>query len=156
MTFHWGTIIAILTFVGWLIPFILLFIVPANRKPSSATAWLLLAFFLPYVGVLIFLLLGSPKLSPRRLAQQRTMDDLISKSVAEANAKPELRALFHPPIPLHYEPFICLNENLGRLPALGGNHVELLSVYASVFERLAAEIDCAQHFVHLEYFTVSR
>lgn len=156
MTFNWATITVVLAFVGWLIPFVLLFIVPANRKPSSATAWLLLAFLLPYLGVILFLLLGSPKLSRRRLAQQRTMDDLIRKSVAEASAKPELHALLDPPIPPRYEPFVRLNTNLGYLPAFEGNCVELLPSYNSLFECIAAEIDRARHFVHLEYFTLSR
>ncbi len=62
----WATMTTIIVIVGWIILFVLLFIVPANRKPSSATAWLLLAFLLPYLGVLLFLLLGSPKLSRRR------------------------------------------------------------------------------------------
>ena len=43
----------------------MLFIVPTNRKPSSATAWLLLIVLLPYLGLLIYLLIGNPKLPAR-------------------------------------------------------------------------------------------
>ncbi len=156
MTFNWSVITTLIAIVGWLIPFILLFIVPVNRKPSSATAWLMLAFLLPYVGVLIFLLLGSPKLSRRRLAEQHTMDDFISKTIREASSKPELNELLDPTIPVRYDPFVKLNANLGYLPAFAGNHVEVLPVYNRVFERIAGDIDTAQKFVHLEYFTVSR
>ena len=35
-------------------------LVPERRRPSSAMAWLLLIFFLPGIGLLLFLLLGSP------------------------------------------------------------------------------------------------
>jgi len=156
MTFTWSTITTILVIIGWLIPFALLFIVPANRKPSSATAWLLLAFMLPYIGLIIFLLLGSPKLSHRRRIEQRTMDDLINKTVAEARSEPELNALLDPPIPPRYEPFVSLNTNLSYLPAFGGNCVELIPEYNRTFERIAEDIDRAQKFVHIEYFAVSR
>jgi cardiolipin synthase A/B len=156
MTFDWAIITTIIAIVGWLIPFVMLFIVPVNRKPSSATAWLLLAFLLPYLGVLIFLLLGSPKLSRRRLAEQRTMDDFFSKTVVEASSEPEWNALLDPTIPLRYEPFIKLNTNLGSLPAFGGNRVELLPDYNTNFQRIAQEIDCAQRFVHIEYYSLSR
>ncbi len=156
MTWNWATITFIIAIVGWIIPFVMLFIVPVNRKPSSATAWLMLAFLLPYVGLVIFLLIGSPKLSRRRRAQQRTMDDLINKAIAEAKEQPELAALLDPPIPQRYEPFVKLNANLGELPAFAGNAVELLPNYRSVFERIAADIDCAQKYVHVEYFTFSR
>lgn len=55
MTWNWSFILALTTIVAWIIPFSMLFIVPVNRKPSSATAWLLLLFVLPYMGLLIFL-----------------------------------------------------------------------------------------------------
>jgi cardiolipin synthase len=156
MTVNWSSIVAVLALVGWLIPFVMLFIVPANRKPSSATAWLLLAFLLPYLGVFIFLLLGSPRLSRRRRTEQRTMDNFIRKAVLEAKREPALKALLDPPIPARYEPFVKLNTNLGYLPAFAGNAVELLPVYDRVLMRIAADIDRAQRYVHIEYFTLSR
>ncbi len=156
MITNWTTITTIVAIVGWIIPFVLLFIVPANRKPSSATAWLLLVFLLPYLGVLLFLLLGSPKLSRRRRTEQHTMDGLISKAVAEARKRPEQASLLDPPIAPRYEPFVKLNTNLGDLPALGGNAVELLPDYPRVFERIARDIDGAQRYVHVEYFALSR
>ena len=39
---------------------VVLGLVPERRRPSSAMAWLLLIFFLPGIGLLLFLLLGSP------------------------------------------------------------------------------------------------
>lgn len=156
MTWDWSIITSLIALVGWIIAVGMLFIVPVNRKPSSATAWLLLIFLLPYVGLALFLLLGSPKLSRRRRAQQRTMDEIIHTAVVEARAQPESVVLLNPPIPPRYEPFVRLNTNLGYLPAFGGNRVELLPNYNTTLQRIAQEIDRAQRFVHLEYFTLSR
>ena len=51
----WGVLVWLLSFgVG----IAALGIVPGNRKPSSAMAWLLLIFVLPVVGIVLFLLLG--------------------------------------------------------------------------------------------------
>ena len=36
-------------------------VVPQNRKPQTAMAWLLAIFLIPYVGILLFLLFGSTK-----------------------------------------------------------------------------------------------
>ncbi len=152
----WSTDFSIIAIIGWIIPIVMLFFIPVNRKPSSATAWLMLILLLPYLGLIIFLLIGSPKLSRHRRAQQRTMDGLISKAVADAEQQPELTALLDPTIPLRYEPFVKLNTNLGYLPAFGGNSVELLPDYHDVFQRIAEEIDRAQKFVHVEYFALSR
>src|SRR5438876_6072921 len=102
MFFNCATISAFIGLSGWIIAIIMLFIVPVNRKPSSATAWLLLVFLLPYLGLVLFLLLGSPKLSKRRRAEQHTMSELISKLVAEARTQPELAAILTPELPPRY------------------------------------------------------
>src|SRR4029079_19524079 len=102
MTWNWSTITLIVTAIGYLLPIIMLFIVPSNRKPSSATAWLLLIVLLPYLGLLIYLLIGNPKLPERRGAQQHASTDLITAAVEEArahpDASPQTRALLAPPI----------------------------------------------------------
>src|SRR6266568_7843554 len=94
--FTWVTTSTFLSISGWILAIIMLFIVPINRKPSSATAWLLLIFLLPYFGLILFLLLGSPKLPKKRRAEQHTMSELISKLVAEARTQPELAPILDP------------------------------------------------------------
>src|SRR5436309_8529195 len=116
MIWNWSRLTALTGLAGWIIAFVMLFIVPVNRKPSAATAWLLLIFLLPYLGLLIFLLIGSPKLPKRRRTQQRAMDEFIRKAVAEAAQLPERDKLLDPPIPARFEPFVRLNANLGDLP----------------------------------------
>src|SRR5260370_29105873 len=78
----------------------------------------------------------------------------------KCGAHPQPRAIFHlsraPPIPPRSEPFVKLNTHLGGLPAFDGNAVELLPDYLANLECIAQEIDRAQRFVHIEYFTLSR
>src|SRR5262245_47166124 len=132
MTWNWGMIAEIaeiLTIIGYAVPVIMLFIIPTNRKPSSATAWLLTMLLLPYLGLILYLLIGNPKLPARRRAQQRTATELITTTVQQARANtasdPQAHALLDPTIPEQYEPFVALNTNLGGLPAFAGNSVDL-------------------------------
>ena len=60
--------------------------VPINRKPSSATAWLLLIVAAPFFGVLLFLVIGSPKLPARRRKLQRQMTQMIAATLSKAGA----------------------------------------------------------------------
>jgi cardiolipin synthase len=86
-TLDWGRIAEIaevLTTIGYAVPIIMLFVIPSNRKPSSATAWLLLMLLLPYLGLLLYSLIGNPKLPARRQAQQRTATELITAAMAQA------------------------------------------------------------------------
>ena len=140
MFLNWATITAMLGILGWIIAIAMLFIVPVNRKPSSATAWLLLIFILPYFGLILFLLLGSPKLPKWRRAEQRNMSELISKAFAEAKTQPELAPILDPEIPPRDAPFVKLNTNLASMPAVGGNAIELLPEYNAVFARIAQDL----------------
>jgi len=151
-----STITLIVTAIGYLLPIVMLFIVPSNRKPSSATAWLLLIVLLPYLGLLIYLLIGNPKLPDRRRAQQRTADALITNAIQEARANPEALALLDPPIAERYAPFVALNTHLGGLPAFGGNSIEFLPDYAGSIARITEEIEKAQYFAHIEYFIIAQ
>ena len=94
MEWNWITILGALTY---LIGILALFIIPANRKPGEATAWLLLIFLAPFVGAILFLLLGNPKLSQWRRDQQRTMNERIKDLAEEAEQIPALRPIVDPP-----------------------------------------------------------
>ena len=144
---------AVTAIIGWLIPLILLlYYVPSNRKPSQATAWLLLIFALPVVGLLAFVVLGSPKLSPRRRSLQRKINTYIGAYVAKAAADPLLAPIVAPTVPERYQPFVRLSSALGALPPMTGNAVEVLTDYHAILARMARDIDDARHFVHVEFY----
>ena len=56
-------VILILTVVDFVIRVLALGIIPGNRRPTTAMAWLLGIFFVPSVGLVLFLLFGNFRLS---------------------------------------------------------------------------------------------
>ena len=149
MDWNWLTILGALSY---LIGILALFIIPANRKPGEATAWLLLIFGAPLLGAILFLLLGNPKLSKWRREQQRAMNEHSKELADEAEQIPELAPVVDPPVPARYEPLVNLIDKLTGMPSMAGNTVELLPDYAGVVDRIVQDIDAARRFVHVEYF----
>jgi cardiolipin synthase A/B len=149
MDWSWITNLGVLSY---LIGILALFIIPANRKPGEATAWLLLIFLAPILGAVLFLMLGNPKLSQWRRDQQRTMNERIKEFAEEAEQKPELSPIVDPPLPSRYEPLANLIAKLTGMPVMAGNTVELLPNYVGAVDRIVQDIDAAKRFVHLEYF----
>ena len=127
-------------------------IIPANRKPGEATAWLLLIFGAPILGVILFLLLGNPKLSKWRRERQQAMNEHSKELADEAEQIPELAPVVDPPVPVRYEPFVNLIAQLTGMPSMAGNTVELMPDYIGVVDRIVQDIDAAKRFVHVEYF----
>jgi cardiolipin synthase len=149
MEWNW---IALLGALSYIFGILGLFFIPANRKPGEATAWLLLIFLAPLLGLILFLLFGSPELSRWRREQQRAMNQRIKQLTEGVQQAPAIHPIFDPPLPERYEPIVTLNASLSGLPAVAGNTVELITDYVGAIRRIVQEIDAAQRYVHLEYF----
>ena len=52
----------VLVLFDWVIRIIALVVIPADRKPTAAMAWLLAIFLIPFIGIVLFLLIGNVKL----------------------------------------------------------------------------------------------
>ncbi|HEX9369644.1 MAG TPA: cardiolipin synthase [Roseiflexaceae bacterium] len=150
------------TIIGYAISFGLFFglqllalaIIPRRRAPAAAQTWLLLVFFQPLLGWLLYLLIGNPKLSRRRRGLQRQADTLIAERLQVAQQRSDLHALLAPPIAPSQAGLIRLNQRASGFPAFAGNDVEFLSDYDSAIQRIAAEIDRAERYVHMEYYAL--
>jgi cardiolipin synthase len=127
-----------------------LIIVPRNRKPTAAMAWLLAIFLIPFVGILLFLLIGNSKLPAARRDKQRHLDRLITERTAKLPTPPEAAAW-----PEWFTALVRQNQALGALPAIGGNTAELIDDYQASVDAMARDIDTAIHFVHVEFYIVS-
>jgi cardiolipin synthase len=125
-------------------------IIPGNRRPTTAMAWLLCIFFLPYVGLVLFLMFGNFRLSRRR----RESQDAVNHRVVEgtrgiADLVPEYDG------PAWVKSAMELNRNLGSFPALGANNVQLIEGYQESLDAMADEVSRAEHFVNAEFYIMS-
>jgi cardiolipin synthase len=153
----WLNVATIAWIVIWFVFILLgLYFVPPNRKPSSATAWLMLIFLFPLPGLIVFWLIGSPKLPRARRLKQRKMDELVARAVETARDNPKLGDLLAPQVPERYLPYANLSAELGGMPAFDGNSVEVIPEYADVFKRIVEDIDRAERYVHVQFYIISR
>lgn len=150
-----GIIGAVLLIVDWTIRIVSLFIIPPNRKPTAAMAWLMFIFLWPLLGFLFFLILGSPKLPKSRRYAQHTLDTTISKAVSVLRRRRDVRKLFDVSPPAKYVPLAELSEALGHLPVSAGNSLELLPEYDDAIATIVGDIRTAQQYVFLEYFIIA-
>ena len=127
-----------------------LIVIPRDRKPSSAMAWLLAIFLIPFVGIFFFLLIGSPHLPRARRDKQKTIDDLITAATDGVRFETDSSEW-----PGWLAPVTVLNRTIGAIPIVGGNEATLVDDYEGSFAAMAADIDTAELFVHVEFYIVS-
>ncbi|WP_315914116.1 MULTISPECIES: cardiolipin synthase [unclassified Arthrobacter] len=129
---------------------VVLGVIPGNRRPTTAMAWLLCIFFLPYVGLLLFLMFGNFRLSRRRREKQDAVNQRIMEGTKGiASLVPEYDG------PAWVKSAIELNQNLGFFPAIGGNTVRLIKGYQESLDLMADEISQATDYVNAEFYIMS-
>ncbi len=127
-----------------------LVVVPRNRRPQSALAWLLLIYILPLVGFLLFLTFGSRRLPKRRREQQ----DEINRYILETTEGMD-RVSKDAPWPPWLEPIVELNRHLGAMPLVGGNTARLFTDYAASITAMTEAVRAARRSVHVEFYIMS-
>src|SRR5579884_593488 len=127
--------------IQWTIRLGMLAAVPFRRSSAAARSWLLLIFFLPIPGLLLFLLIGSPRFPAWRVERFKQMREFLrrlAERLRSADAVP------HQPSEV-----TSLAQRLGYLPAVEGNSVELLDDYDGAIARLIADVDAARSHVRI-------
>jgi cardiolipin synthase len=125
-------------------------IIPGNRKPSAAMAWLLLVFVLPVLGLVLFLLFGGHRVGRARDTKQAQANTIIRERTAGMAALLESY-----PGPDYVRSVATLNRNLGFLPAVEGNSAELHTDYLESIKAMEVLVEGAQSFVHVEFYTTA-
>jgi len=132
----------------WVIRIVMLVVV-TNRRRGSPMAWLLVIFFLPLPGLVLYWLIGENRLPRRRAGRHARLLDELSEISRRLEGHP---AVVHPELPADQMPFVTLAERLGYMPIVGGNEALLMTETDEVIDRLVADIDAAQRHVHLLYY----
>src|SRR5262245_15785160 len=117
----------------WAIRLVMLVVVPFRRTPAAAKGWLLLILFEPWVGLVLYVLIGRAKLPRWQREQLGKLPQAMAKVVDRLINHPHI---FHPDVGPALSQAVTLAENLGQGPILGGNAVELLVDYDGTIARL--------------------
>ena len=151
MYHSWSLFVGLFVAFEWALRVGMLFVVPKNRPPSSATAWLMLIMLEPSLGTAIFIVFGKPKLPKTRRLMQKNADAHIAQELSEQSgfdvSVRELSA--------QNEQFIKLNHALGGFPVVRGGSVRFLDNYEESFESLVKDINEAKTRILLEYFILA-
>ncbi len=118
-----------------------------KRRPLPVSlSWIALCTFVPYVGAVIYLLIGDVRLGRRRLEAQRRYGRKILLAAVELWGERERSWIPERPTYAHiaaYGTAVC------GLPPLTGNRLELLDTLDEFMTALVVAIDAAQDHCHI-------
>lgn len=129
--------------LGWITYLVWLggWIVLQKRAPAATLGWLLALAALPYVGFLVYYVLGPQRIKRQRLRRARAKVALPpADGAVEQDEAHEL---------------VRLARKTTGLPITTATDARLLVDGAATYDALLAEIRSARHQIHLEYYIYS-
>lgn len=129
-----------LTVAGFLLALALVtHVLREHRRPSGALAWVMAIVLIPYVGVPLYLIMGSRKL-PRRIQKKSDLYERDQRRREDAPRHPAEQVLVAAGMPL----------------ANSGNDTKLVFSGEEAYAELVAMIEKAEHSIHAMTFILGR
>ena len=145
----WSLVAAIYA-IDFVVRIFLLIYIPRRRKPTAAMAWLLLIYIIPLFGTILFFILGSTKLSKKRLQNQRQINQMLERYTKDLRAK---GLAMTPPAPRDIQ--ANLSEAFTALAPTGHNKVSIISGYDNIIAETVEKINNAREYVYAEFYILA-
>ncbi len=137
--------------LSFLVRIVALCVLPLRHNPSTAMAWLLVIFFWPLPGILLYLLLGSTHLPRERKSRHEQAVEELHRLQQKYRSADQQAALLRK-MPEHVSRFARLGQKLGEWPIVAGNRMGFIDSAPELFESLASDIDKASGHVDLLFY----
>ena len=136
--------------LGYLLTLLLLpsVMLTKKRQPTSSVAWVLVIAFLPYLGGLLYLMLGINRVE-RRTASKRKAAEIIAGHLTELA---QYHVMFEEIPDARTRQLARLAGKLSVTRPTCGNSIQILPKTTHTLAEITAAINSAQHSVHLEYY----
>ncbi len=133
----------------WVIRIVMTPVVMRRRTPTSTLAWLTVIYFLPWIGIFVYGLIGGTWLGAKRAQERGPIRDDVRQFASPALASAPVG---NPPLDKQHLDLVELGDRISGLEITGGNAMELIADSRDFIARLCAEIDHAESTVHLLYY----
>lgn len=140
------TLLSLLALVTQLIVIlgVILRVILTRHPPGSAFAWILLTIVLPYVGFLLYLILG-----------ERPIGRIRARLLNAGNASPHSFSHLDLPLPQaihHYRSLIQLACQIANQPLTTGNALSLKHSGTVSIQSILDDISLAKHSIEMEFY----
>jgi cardiolipin synthase len=124
-------------------------IIKVRLPVATSLAWLILVFFLPFVGAVLYLVFAEKDIGRKRTARAKAIQGRYDSWLK--NVPPEIRSDPQGLSP-EAEALSRLMENSIGIPAISGNRLQLLDAAEPILRSIISDLDSAKRFCHLEFY----
>ena len=130
---------------GLVVVIVMLKVLMDNRQPSKTMAWILVLWFLPLLGILLYFFFGQ-NTRKEKFISQSSLDQLTKRAMTSFAEQRDLR------LPKSHQPLMQLFKNQNMALPFKDNEVEIFTDGYGFFPALLREIGQARHHIHIDIF----
>jgi len=123
-----------------------------KKRPSATLAWLWAIIFIPILGALAYVALGTDRLKRRRLRRRTLYSARVTREPAPSETSDDATAGLLQKLPRRDHQFLKLLSRINQLPVTSADNLHILRDAKEFYSALEARIRGAKHHVHLEFY----
>lgn len=120
-----------------------------NKNPVRTVAWVLLLLFIPYFGLLLYIVFGRSFKRQSRLS--RKMYAQLTRSTNTARSQ---MAAVNDSLVSNYQPLIKLLQKTASTPLSANQNVGIYTDGKTLLNDMLKDIESAKHHIHAEYYII--
>lgn len=120
-------------------------VITENRNPVKTLAWVMVLFFIPVIGFVLYLFFGMD-MRRTRIISKRSLSQLSQRPLINFSDY----AVSTPPAP--YGKLVNMMKKAGLSYLLGGNRVEVYTDFPMMLSSMLCSIASAKHHVHVQFY----
>jgi len=125
-----------------------------RRRPATVWAWLLVLYFIPILGFGLYLLLGQDHRKTRMFRTKEIEEELkyAVRKQEESLSRNQMR--FRDEQMQQFQSLILYNLNAAEAVLTDNNDVQIYTDGLEKFDALAAEMERAEKYIHIQYYII--
>jgi cardiolipin synthase len=149
----WESVLTLIYVVDVILALTIIFL--ERKNPSSTLAWIMVLFFLPGVGIILYFFL-SQNISRRRIFRlsKREREVMQETLLHQIQSVRHDRFAYQNEAEAHWKDLILLNQNFARALLRQGNRISIMTDGGHMLDALLTDIAAAQRSIDVEYFIV--
>lgn len=126
-----------------------------RRDPKTIWTWLLLLYFVPVIGFLLYLLIGQD-LKKSRMFKNKEVEDALASAVLKQEQKVRQNRFFRRQVEgmACYDDLVMYNLAAAKSVYTDDNEVNVFTDGREYFSRLYEQIEKAKEFVHIQSYII--
>lgn len=138
----------------WNMLFAIIIVFFQRRDPKSVWAWLLLLYFIPILGFVFYLLLGTD-MRKRKMFRIKELEDHLSEAIRQQEYKIKSKELEEADEGVcGYTDLIMYNLESSGGVLSDDNDIDFYTDGNEKFDALIEDLKKAEHFIHMQYYII--